>query len=97
MGDRSSTQRSRTVGKAILFAPESIEVPDLSAWLQEPLDRAGRWPVPRIADVPHAGTHFNAGQPICTVFALHQSVDGCHRALTEAAGTLYAQFVPTGD
>jgi predicted ATP-grasp superfamily ATP-dependent carboligase len=97
IGRRSSTTRRSILGKAILFAPESVQVPDLSAWLQEPLDCTGRWPVPRVADVPRAGTHFKARQPICTVFALDHSVDACRRALIEAAGTLYSQFVPTCD
>jgi predicted ATP-grasp superfamily ATP-dependent carboligase len=97
IGRRSSTQRGNMLGKAILFASESIEVPDLSASLQEPLDSTGRWPIPRVADVPQVGTHFTAGQPICTVFALDQSVDACRRRLIEAAGTLYSQFVPTRD
>lgn len=89
---RPSTTTKNMVGKAILFAAESVQVPDLSAWLRNPLDCTGRWPIPRIADVPRAGEPFTAGQPICTLFAVEHSVDACRRSLIEAARRLYGQL-----
>jgi len=92
IGRRVSTEKGIILGKAILFAAESIVVPDLSALLRNPLDCTGRWPVPRIADVPRAGEQFVAGQPICTLFAVEDSVDACRRSLFDAARRLYGQL-----
>jgi predicted ATP-grasp superfamily ATP-dependent carboligase len=92
IGRRVSTQKGNILGKAILFSAANLVVPNLSAWLRNPLDCTGRWPVPRIADVPRAGEQFAAGQPICTLFAAEHSVDACRRALIEVARRLYSQL-----
>jgi predicted ATP-grasp superfamily ATP-dependent carboligase len=88
--DASSSDAGRvTIGKAILFAPEDLTVPDLSPWLSDAIACPGRWPVPRIADVPHAGERIAARRPICTVFAVQGSHAACYHALINAAQTLY--------
>jgi predicted ATP-grasp superfamily ATP-dependent carboligase len=55
------------------------------------LNYAGRWPVPVIADVPHAGERIEAGRPICTVFAEADTVAACRDKLLSAAAEIYAE------
>lgn len=82
------------IGKAILFSPEDIEAPDLVDLWHSSLDRAGRWPVPRVADVPRPGEPIAAGHAICTVFAARSSVAACHQALIDSASDVYHRCSP---
>ncbi len=82
-------QPQRVLGKAILFAPAALRVSELTARASELVAWSGRWPVPRLADIPHPGTEIAAGRPICTVFAAGDSVDECRRELFAAARTIY--------
>jgi predicted ATP-grasp superfamily ATP-dependent carboligase len=57
--------------------------------MQEPIACSGRWPVPRVADVPRPGDLIAEGHPICTVFAVGRSIESCNHALEDAAQRLY--------
>lgn len=80
------------VGKAILFAPGDVKMPDLSAALGDHHYARDRWSVPPIADVPAQGEQILMGHPICTVFAKHTNVAGCRDALRQAAAEVYDRF-----
>lgn len=67
-------------GKAIVFAREDIVVGDTQGWLTDP----------NVRDVPRAGEHIAAGQPICTVFAVAPDDASCHDGLVDRAERIYA-------
>jgi predicted ATP-grasp superfamily ATP-dependent carboligase len=46
--------------------------------------------LPALRDIPKAGEHIAAGQPVCTVFASGDGVAECHAALVERARHVYA-------
>jgi predicted ATP-grasp superfamily ATP-dependent carboligase len=73
-------------GKAIVFAREDIAVGDTQGWLADP----------SVRDVPRAGEHIAAGQPICTVFAVAPDDAGCHQRLVERAERIYADVARSG-
>jgi predicted ATP-grasp superfamily ATP-dependent carboligase len=88
-----ATRSGKYIGKAILFAAETINVPDLSTVFAAPVRRsASRWSVPSIADIPQDGEQIPAGRPLCTVFAIASSVNSCQCALTAAAQMVYEQL-----
>lgn len=65
------------VGKLTLRADGPIVVP-------EALSRRGRyvgWAVPRLADVPRAGTRIEAGQPVMTLMGRGPDAGSCLRSL----------------
>jgi predicted ATP-grasp superfamily ATP-dependent carboligase len=75
-------ERTRAVGKAIVYARRASSIGDTSAWLGEPTVR----------DVPHSGECFRPGQPVCTVLATGRDGRECHRLLAERANRIYAQL-----
>jgi predicted ATP-grasp superfamily ATP-dependent carboligase len=78
---------STLCGKAILFAEQSIEFPTRGPWdaaLQMPLEDLD---IP-FADIPAAGTHIEAGQPICTLFAAGATIAECFTNLQLATRNL---------
>jgi len=54
--------RAHAAGKAVLYAAETVRVPDTR-----------EWPARGIRDVPHAGDRIPAGGPICTLVAAGRS------------------------
>jgi len=83
------------VGKAILFARETVTFPTDGPWQATLGDPPGLWEIPRFADLPHAGERIEAGRPILTFFAAAESHPHCRAALRETARdldrTLYAR------
>jgi len=73
--------------KAVLFAPEEIEVADLP-----PGD--SKWCV---ADIPRRGTVIAAGRPICSILASGETVDGCREILKRASTEVYRAAKPHRD
>jgi hypothetical protein len=73
---------TRGQGKAVLFARHGLVIGDTSPWLAD----GG------VRDVPHAGEHMAAGQPVCTVFAEGPDDSACYRALVERAERVYADL-----
>ena len=77
---RSRARSPACVGKAILFADRRCTLPALDAW--RPRTQALRaFAVPVVADVPAAGSVFEAGAPILTVLARGTSIEACEAAL----------------
>jgi predicted ATP-grasp superfamily ATP-dependent carboligase len=86
----------RIIGKAILFAKETITFPEDSPWLDDiaidfpPLAPPGRgdggeglsaFAVPRFADIPSPGEQIPPGRPIFTIFAEGVSLEDCTSSL----------------
>jgi predicted ATP-grasp superfamily ATP-dependent carboligase len=86
--DLCAAQRGADVlGKAVVFARQDVVIGDTSAWLTA---LPGPPALPDLRDIPRAGEHIAAGQPVCTVFASGQSVEECHSALVARARHVYA-------
>jgi predicted ATP-grasp superfamily ATP-dependent carboligase len=69
------------IGKAVLFAEHPCQFPSKRAWRaadRTPFD----WSA--LADVPHPGEPFAAGDPVVTVFARGDSREACEVALEQA-------------
>ncbi|MDB4733603.1 hypothetical protein OAF42_04080, partial [Planctomicrobium sp.] len=64
-------------GKAILYAanPFTMNV-DLSAEISDYNE------FPAFADLPQVGTSFNAGEPVCTVFAQGATIQQCRESIS---------------
>jgi predicted ATP-grasp superfamily ATP-dependent carboligase len=76
------------IGKAILFAKDSLLFPADGPWsrvLREPPDVRD---MPPYADIPIAGTPIAAGQPILTFFAGAHSEEACLEELKRIAAEL---------
>ena len=71
-----------THAKVVLFAPRDIEIE------RHPVGDSN-W---RPADIPHVGTHIDAGRPLCSVLTRGHSVDECLDRAKSAADELYRQF-----
>jgi predicted ATP-grasp superfamily ATP-dependent carboligase len=71
------------LGKRVLFARQSLRVPDNPPWEDAPPDP---WKIPAVADLPHPGTTFAPGEPVLTVFAPGNDPTDCRRNLDAAAG-----------
>jgi predicted ATP-grasp superfamily ATP-dependent carboligase len=77
---RGKGKPSGIVGKAILFAEEAVVFAKDLAW-QPPAD----WfETPTVADIPHPGTQFEAGEPVCTIFARAATIPACRARLRRA-------------
>jgi predicted ATP-grasp superfamily ATP-dependent carboligase len=84
----SPASGSAVVGKAILFARESLTFPEDGPWmaaLRSPVPFAD---LPSFADIPKAGIRIEAGQPILTLFARADSEPACQDALRETTARL---------
>ncbi len=60
---------SRIVGKAIYYAAARITFPISGPWDDSLLHCADVWRLPEFADIPHAGSVIEPGQPVFTLFA----------------------------
>jgi len=65
-GATSAPEESRILGKAILYARESITVPGTGPWTEYRHQGVDR--MPRFADIPHPGERIEAGTPVLTFF-----------------------------
>jgi len=101
----SARRRAHVVGKAVVFARQDVVIGDTSAWLPAvpappalpgppgppgPPDPPDSPDWAALRDIPRAGEHLAAGNPVCTVFASGDSVTSCHAALVERARHVYA-------
>jgi predicted ATP-grasp superfamily ATP-dependent carboligase len=66
-------------GKAILFAPSAMEMPDTTSWLADP----------DVRDIPHTGEIIPRGHPVCTIFATAGDDLSCHAMLVRKAVEVY--------
>ena len=76
------------IGKAILFARESLVFPADGPWVE-----VSRFPpsiekMPSFADIPHAGDCIKRGQPVLTFFARGRTAEPCEAELRCLAGDL---------
>ena len=69
-------------GKAIVFARRDVVVGDTRGWLADS----------NVRDVPREGDRIEAGQPICTVFAVASDDASCHALLVERAERIYNEL-----
>jgi predicted ATP-grasp superfamily ATP-dependent carboligase len=81
----AGTRPSGAAGKAVLFAPEDLRVPDTSEW-------AARG----IRDVPHPGEPIAAGRPICTLVATGSSPEAVLAELEARAAALRRELHEVG-
>jgi predicted ATP-grasp superfamily ATP-dependent carboligase len=73
----SPADPARAAGKAVLYAIETVRVPDTRGW-----------PARGIRDVPHAGEQIAAGGPICTLVASGRSPEAVLDDLEARAAAL---------
>jgi predicted ATP-grasp superfamily ATP-dependent carboligase len=76
------------IGKAILFARESLCFPQDGPWLKTLRHPCSVEELPAFADVPHAGETIDAGRPVLTFFARGGSVAACLDQLRQTATDL---------
>jgi predicted ATP-grasp superfamily ATP-dependent carboligase len=76
------------VGKAILFAWQSLIFPREGPWTETLRAPGDIWQAPAFADIPHAGEHIEVGRPILTFFARANSVVECRERLWQVAADL---------
>ena len=70
---------SGAIGKAILFAPSDLKMPDTEPWLADP----------DVRDIPHTGETIPRGHPVCTIFATAGDDPSCHMMLVRKAAAMY--------
>lgn len=70
----------RFCAKRILYAEHAVTAGSLVEHSRECVDV---WRVPMVADIPMVGTVIQPRQPICTVMAEGNTVDGCLEQLTQ--------------
>jgi uncharacterized protein len=78
----------KTVGKAILFARQSLTFPSDGPWMTVLRQPSGIGDMPAFADIPQAGEPIEAGKPVLTFFARADSVAACNDALKRNAADL---------
>ena len=71
----------RAAGKAVLYAPADVRVPDTRAWIHD-----------GIRDVPHPGEAIAAGHPVCTLVATGATPAAVTAGLEARAAALRARL-----
>ncbi|MFL5330521.1 MAG: ATP-grasp domain-containing protein [Gemmataceae bacterium] len=74
---------AKWIGKAIYFAPQTLQFPVSGPWDDDVSFET--WRVPRFADIPHPETWINRGEPVLTFFAVAEDEKGCVNSLTTVA------------
>jgi predicted ATP-grasp superfamily ATP-dependent carboligase len=83
----------RVVGKAVYYAPAALTFPTAGPWddWEKPFDA---WNLPRFADVPEPGAHFEPGWPVLTAFATGSSPVEVRSRLQSRAAELDQLLAP---
>ncbi len=76
------------VGKAILFAKDSLDFPIDGPWMPTLRSPGPIEEMPEFADIPHAGERIEARHPILTFFARAESEASCLEQLKSIAADL---------
>jgi predicted ATP-grasp superfamily ATP-dependent carboligase len=76
------------VGKAILFARETVTIPAAGPWSRALEQPVAIHELPAFADIPPGGQTIKAGSPILTFFARAASVNDCLERLRQIAQDL---------
>lgn len=85
-----------TVGKAIYYAAKSITFPASGPWDESLRHCTDVWRMPEFADIPHAGSVIEPGQPVFTLFASAATEAECVNQLKAKAAACDRLFgVPT--
>jgi predicted ATP-grasp superfamily ATP-dependent carboligase len=85
---RASGENNTMVGKAILFARESLTFPADGPWLATLRQPPDIWEMPAFADIPHPGEPIPVGRPVITFFARGDSPTACRDTLQQIAADL---------
>lgn len=94
--DTSPPQICHTVGKAIYYAAKSITFPASGPWDESLRRCTDVWQMPHYADIPHAGSVIDFGQPVFTLFASATTEAECVNQLKAKAAACDRLFgVPT--
>jgi predicted ATP-grasp superfamily ATP-dependent carboligase len=85
------SHRSRKIiGKAILYARDSVIIPELTPWSKlKPVDPAS-FAMPRYADLPRLGDRIEKGHPVLTFFATGDTTRDCIANLEDRAREIEA-------
>jgi len=86
--DFSTPSQSRTIGKAIYFAPHALRFPYSGAWDDDLSREWEPWIIPGHADIPAAGERIEAGRPVLTFFAEARTREECEAKLRDRAREL---------
>jgi uncharacterized protein len=90
----------RVVGKAIYYAAVPITFPASGPWDASLARCTDVWRMPDFADLPHAGSVIEPGQPVCTLFAAASTEAECvHQLKAKAAecDRLFGVHTPEDD
>jgi predicted ATP-grasp superfamily ATP-dependent carboligase len=85
---RAKPQAAEVVGKAILYARETLVFPEDGPWMATLRNPGLIDEMPAFADIPHAGEPIEARRPILTFFARAASEDACLAELKAIAADL---------
>lgn len=82
------------MGKFILYSDRDWMAPDPADWLlPDEWIHAEMWrEVPRLADLPTAGTVVRAGQPICSLFVTGETPSECLEELPQRLAAVLSQL-----
>lgn len=89
-----------TVGKAIYYAAAPVTFPASGPWDDSLAKCTDVWKVPEFADIPHAGSVIEPGQPVFTLFAAAATEAECVnqlRARAAACDRLFGVPTPEGE
>ena len=78
----AASQRRGAIGKAVLYARQTLAMPDTRRWLADS----------SVRDIPHGGERITRGSPVCTIFAVGTDAADCYRALVRRADRLYSEW-----
>jgi predicted ATP-grasp superfamily ATP-dependent carboligase len=84
----SAIPPERSIGKAILFAPEDLLFPADGPWMTEVRSPTPVQMLPAFADIPAVGERIEASRPVLTFFARAGSPSACEDALRQSAADL---------
>ncbi|MBL8795556.1 MAG: ATP-grasp domain-containing protein [Planctomycetia bacterium] len=80
--------RPGLVGKAILFARQTLDFPADGPWREAIEQPDDIWQLPAFADIPHPGECITEGKPILTYFVRGESEEDCREKLKLGAAAL---------
>lgn len=82
-------------GKAIYYAPHALAFPASGPWDADLAGDFDPWRLPAFADIPAAGSHFEAGRPVITLMVSGSSSAECRQRLQSRAAELDQLFAET--
>ncbi|MCU0705219.1 MAG: ATP-grasp domain-containing protein [Fimbriiglobus sp.] len=98
--DTTPSPASRVVGKAVYYAAVPIIFPVSGPWDESLRHCTDVWRLPEFADIPHASSLIEPGQPVFTLFAYAATEAECVnqlKAKADACDRLFGVPTPEGD